>query len=181
MQSLPPLLPVPKHAKRHAGSFAIRKGVPIVLGPDANDGDLASALALRDALGERCGFTPPLESHARSSDLGPRIELGREADAGESYRLVVAGDRVELAGAGPAGLRYAVETLVQLVDERGRIPACHIEDSPDLALRGLMLDVSRGKVPTPETLRGLVDLCVRLKLNALMLYVEHTFRFRRHP
>src|SRR5690606_39565373 len=27
----------------------------------------------------------------------------------------------------------------------------------------------------------LVDLCVRLKLNVLMLYVEHTFRSRRHP
>ena len=44
-----------------------------------------------------------------------------------------------------------------------------------------MLDVSRGKVPTLATLHALVDLCVRLKLNVLMLYVEHTFRFRRHP
>lgn len=181
MKSLPPLLPAPKHAQRRAGSFAIREDVPIVLGPDANDGDFASALALRDALGERCGFAPPVESHARSNDLAPRIELRREADLGEAYRLVVDADRIELLGAGPAGLRYAVETLLQLVDPRGRIPACSIEDAPDLALRGLMLDVSRGKVPTPETLRGLVDLCVRLKLNALMLYVEHTFRFRRHP
>ncbi len=181
MKSLPPLLPAPKHAQRRAGSFAIRENVPIVLGPDATDGDLASALALRDALRERCGIASPVESHARSADLGPRIELRREADAGEAYRLVVDGDRALLSGAGPAGQRYAVETLVQLVDARGRIPACRIEDAPDLALRGLMLDVSRGKVPTPETLRGLVDLCVRLKLNALMLYVEHTFRFRRHP
>jgi hypothetical protein len=44
-----------------------------------------------------------------------------------------------------------------------------------------MLDVSRGKVPDEPTLRRLVDLCARLKLNVLMLYVEHTFRFRRHP
>jgi hexosaminidase len=44
-----------------------------------------------------------------------------------------------------------------------------------------MLDVSRGKVPTEAQLRALVDLCVRLKLNVLMLYVEHTFRSRRHP
>ncbi len=44
-----------------------------------------------------------------------------------------------------------------------------------------MLDVSRGKVPTLETLCELVDWCAALKLNVLMLYVEHTFRFRRHP
>jgi hypothetical protein len=44
-----------------------------------------------------------------------------------------------------------------------------------------MLDVSRGKVPTLETLCGLVDVAVKLKLNVLMLYTEHTFQFRRHP
>src|SRR5262249_12670656 len=32
-----------------------------------------------------------------------------------------------------------------------------------------------------ETRCALVDLCVSLKLNVLMLYVEHTFAFRRHP
>jgi hypothetical protein len=74
-----------------------------------------------------------------------------------------------------------VETLAQLVSPRGRIPACEIDDAPDFRLRGLMLDLSRGKVPTPECLKQLIDLCVRLKLNVLMLYTEHTFRFRRHP
>ena len=34
-----------------------------------------------------------------------------------------------------------------------------IEDAPDFRLRGLMLDVSRGKVPTPESLKQLIDLC----------------------
>src|SRR5690606_32733052 len=61
------------------------------------------------------------------------------------------------------------------------VPLCSIDDAPDFAKRGIMLDVSRGKVPTLETLCGLVDLCARMKLNVLMLYVEHTFRFRRHP
>ena len=93
----------------------------------------------------------------------------------------MAADGARLSAAGPAGLRYAVETLAQLVDARGFLPACSIEDAPDFPRRGIMLDVSRGKVPTLATLHALVDLCVRLKLNVLMLYVEHTFRFRRHP
>ncbi len=36
-------------------------------------------------------------------------------------------------------------------------------------------------MPTLDTLKGLVDFCVRVKLNVLMLYIEHTFHFRRHP
>jgi hypothetical protein len=152
-----------------------------VLSPGAGDADFAAARALRDTLRRRAGVELAIETHPRPGDLGPRIELEREADEGEAHRIGVSPERVTLSGVGSAGLRYAVETLVQLVDARGRIPACEIEDAPDLALRGVMLDVSRGKVPTLETLKGLVDLCLRLKLNTLMLYVEHTFRFRRHP
>ena len=86
---------------------------------------------------------------------------------------------VTLTGGGSAGLRYGVETLSQLTHKS--IPVCDIDDAPDLDKRGLLIDVSRGKVPTLETLEEIVDLMVQLKLNLLMLYTEHTFQFRRHP
>jgi N-acetyl-beta-hexosaminidase len=44
-----------------------------------------------------------------------------------------------------------------------------------------MLDVSRGKVPTRQTLFELVDGLSAYKYNQLQLYVEHTFDFRSHP
>jgi hypothetical protein len=179
--ALPELLPRPRHFEMHAGRFRLRDGIPIVLDAAATDADFASACALRDALLHAHDLHLPVETHARHDDLGPRIELRREVEAGEAYRLRIDGDHVQAIASGAAGLRYAVETLVQLVDARGALPACLIDDAPDFPKRGIMLDVSRGKVPTRETLLGLVDLCVRLKLNVLMLYVEHTFQFRRHP
>jgi hypothetical protein len=51
---------------------------------------------------------------------------------------------------------------------------------PNAAERGFLLDVSRGKVPTMETLSDLIDLLARLKYNQLYLYVEHTFAYRNH-
>ena len=178
---LPPLLPAPRRAARLAGRLRLRDDLPIVLAPSANDRDFAAAARLRDAVRESCGALLAIESHARVADLGPRIELHREGGAGEAHRIAVAPDGARLSATGPAGLRYAVETLAQLVDPRGFLPACSIEDAPDFPRRGIMLDVSRGKVPTLATLHALVELCARLKLNVLMLYVEHTFRFRRHP
>ena len=167
---------------RRAGSFRLRDGLPIVLGSESGDDEARSAFALRDALRAGSGLELDVETHARSGDLGPRIELTcGDEEGGEAHHLTVTPERVQLAGAGPAGLRYAVETLIQLVDARRAVPACEVEDSPRFPRRGVMLDVSRGKVPTLETLRELVDLCLRLKLNVLMLYVEHVFRFRRHP
>jgi len=178
---LPPLLPAPRSAVRRPGSLALRERLPIVLAPGASDADFAAALALRSAIESRSGASLAVETHARTADLGPRIELHRDGDRGEAHRIDVSPDRALLTATGPAGLRYAVETLAQLVDSRGRVPTCRIEDAPDFPKRGIMLDVSRGKVPTLATLHQLVDLCVRLKLNVLMLYVEHTFAFRRHP
>jgi hypothetical protein len=153
-----------------------------VLPAGSEDADFASAEALRAAIAKRCRLTLPIETHARCQDLGPRIELGRKEGPNEGYTLTVGAENVVARGVGAAGLRYAIETLSQLVPTRGRrIPGLDLEDAPDLEKRGILIDVSRGKVPTLATLKGIVDFMVSVKLNLLMLYTEHVFRFRRHP
>lgn len=47
-------------------------------------------------------------------------------------------------------------------------------------VRGFMLDVSRGRVPTLSELFAVAELCARLGFNELQLYVEHTFAFAAH-
>ena len=48
-------------------------------------------------------------------------------------------------------------------------------------VRGAMLDISRDKVPTMATLRGLIELLASWKINQIQLYTEHTFAYRAHP
>jgi hypothetical protein len=104
------------------------------------------------------------------------------AGAAEAYTLRVEQHGVWIWGAEPAGVARGVQTLRQLLAQaRPNLPALRIEDAPALPWRGVMLDVSRGKVPTLQTLMGLVDALASYKLNMLQLYVEHTFAFRRHP
>src|SRR5262245_50694057 len=143
---LPPLLPAPNSAQRLAGHLRLRPRLPIVLDPRAGDSDFDAARALQAVVHERCGARLAIETHARCDDLGPRIELRRDTDLGEAHRIEVSPERARLVGSGAPGLRYAVETLAQLVDERGFVPACRIEDAPVFDKRGIMLDVSRGKV-----------------------------------
>src|SRR5207342_333696 len=54
------------------------------------------------------------------------------------------------------------------------------EDWPDFAVRGVMLDISRDKVPTMATLYEMVNLFASLKINQLQLYTEHTFAYSQH-
>jgi len=179
MSQMPPLLPTPLRFRFRDGAFPVREGTPIVLLPESEDQTFRSACALRDGIAGRLGRVLPVETHARVADLGRRIELRQRDGNGQGYRIRVRSERITVDGEGPAGLRYGVETLSQLA--RGTIRACDIDDRPDLLKRGLLIDISRGKVPTMRTLFELVDLMVRLKLNVLMLYTEHVFRFRRHP
>jgi len=61
------------------------------------------------------------------------------------------------------------------------LPCLSISDWPDFPARGVMLDISRDKVPTMETLYHLVDLLAEWKINQFQLYTEHTFAYLAHP
>lgn len=79
------------------------------------------------------------------------------------------------------GLRAGVATLRQLLREHGRrLPCLSIRDHADFAHRGLMLDVSRGRVPKLETLMQLASHLADFKINELQLYIEHTFAYRNY-
>lgn len=100
----------------------------------------------------------------------------------EGYTLDLTPDRARLAFADAAGRRWGEATLRQLQRQYGpALPACRIEDAPAFASRGLMLDISRDKVPTMASLLHLVEDLAALKFNRLELYTEHTFAYRNHP
>ncbi len=104
-------------------------------------------------------------------------------DRAESYTLELNGERVTLAASDSAGLFYGRQTLAQLkrLAERGlSIPNLRITDRPDFAVRGVMIDISRDKVPTMATLRQTVGLFSSMKINQLQLYTEHTFAYTGH-
>jgi hypothetical protein len=100
----------------------------------------------------------------------------------QGYRVRVrpSGD-CDVDAADAAGEAYARATLAQLSAlHGGALPVGTVEDWPDLPVRGVMLDVSRDKVPTVATLRSLVDRLASWKVNQLQLYIEHTFAYSAH-
>jgi hexosaminidase len=100
----------------------------------------------------------------------------------QGYTLTIGDDGVALVGGDEAGCFYGRATVAQLARlHNGGLPIGMIRDHPDLAIRGVMLDVSRDKVPTMDTLYALVDRLASWKVNQVQLYSEHTFAYRNHP
>ncbi|MEI7880452.1 MAG: family 20 glycosylhydrolase [bacterium] len=122
---------------------------------------------------------------ATEADAGwVRVRLDAQAprEAGsEAYCLKVTAGGVEITARTAVGARWGLVTLVQLLRACPEtIPCLLIEDAPAFAERGFMLDISRDRVPTQETLYSLVDQMALLKLNHLQLYTEHTFAYAGH-
>lgn len=120
-----------------------------------------------------------------TSDTPCSVQIAVEPSAivrPDGYRLTVQSNRVELVGQSQAACFWGIQTLQQLTDlDSGQIPCCGIEDWSDYATRGLLHDVSRGKVPTFDTLKRLADRLASWKINQLQLYIEHAFTFSFDP
>jgi hexosaminidase len=100
----------------------------------------------------------------------------------QGYTLTIGDTGVALVGGDDAGCFYGRATLAQLTRlHDGALPVGTIRDHPDLAIRGVMLDVSRDKVPTMGTLYALIERLASWKVNQVQLYSEHTFAYRNHP
>jgi hypothetical protein len=136
------------------------------------------------------GAAAALRTLAPFLDEGPaqfpkHLQLRLRIDANHSrpqgYALHIAITGVDLIAHDAAGLFYGAQTLAQLLKLNPRqLPFVSIVDYPDFPVRGVMLDVSRDKVPTMDTLRKLIDLLASWKINQLQLYIEHTFAYASH-
>ncbi|HMP74168.1 MAG TPA: family 20 glycosylhydrolase, partial [Kiritimatiellia bacterium] len=121
--------------------------------------------------GEELGSAPWGEVEARRVEDLPD----------QGYRLRVAGREAVIEAGSATGFRYGWVTLGQWTRaHRKGVPPVRIEDWPDFPVRGIMLDISRNKVPTMAALKELVREVAGWKINHLQLYTEHTFAYRNH-
>lgn len=128
-----------------------------------------------------------LEDGARELELAFEIDA-RTPEQGYGLALADGGAfiRARVRCSAAAGARHALSTLEQL-RTLGRtrtraieLPLGALDDAPDLSVRGVLLDVSRTRVPRLETLFDLVERLASFKVNQLQLYTEHTFAYRGH-
>lgn len=179
------LLPYPRQIIFHHQPVALATDQVIALnGPTPAD-LLFTAQRLQQAVRTYAGLNWPIVAGTSlpANRVGARLNVIPGAMAHpQGYRLDITPMGIDIVAAAPAGIFYGANTLIQIIQQRGStLPALTIIDQPDFPQRGVMLDISRDKVPTLPTLLALIDHLAGWKINQLQLYTEHTFAYQNHP
>lgn len=179
-------LPQPRKLIRHSSLFNLPEKSLILLDvPNPQDVRFIAA-NFQSALKRQFGHSWQITASGAVPEGMISLSLSikpSEIPQPEGYKIQITPKSISILAHQEAGLFYAVCTLTQLLSqqEHPSLPCLVIEDWPDFPVRGVMLDISRDKVPTMRTLFELVDRLASWKINQFQLYTEHTFAFQNHP
>lgn len=101
----------------------------------------------------------------------------------EAYTVTVNPTRIIVRAGSLRGLMHGVMSLIQMIDqsEDQSISCFEMLDYPDMKMRGISDDISRGQVSTPENFRRIIKFLARYKLNVYQPYIEDVFKFKSFP
>jgi hypothetical protein len=174
------LLPQPRQLTLIDGTYRLQSGKLISIPSPIF---LFTAQRLQAALAQR-GVHWHIVIGGDSDQVGVRLlRQSAPTELENAYQVRITPENITLIGSqNAATLWYAALTLIQIIVQSGEnLPCLHIDDQPDFPRRGVMLDISRDRVPTMATLYALIDLLASWKINEVQLYTEHTFAYQRHP
>lgn len=178
-----PLLPRPREIQYGNGRFAL-KGAHIAVAGSASAEDRFAANDLAAAL------HVPVASGA-----GPAIVLKRTGavdalpgatertgpDSREAYTLRITPSAVQIEARSSAGVYYGTQTLRQMVEAGGFLPAAEIRDWPALPYRAFMMDMSHEQLPKVEEIEKQLDFLARWKTNQYYFYSEASIELKGFP
>lgn len=165
------LIPIPVKVENRTGSFNITSATKLVA--DASLKGITDLFAA--VLHAPTGYQL---RQAESDNSGIHFTINstyNQTLGNEGYILDVTPTRIDISANKPAGLFYAMQSLIQLLpkevessvkveQEDWTVPCVKITDYPRFGWRGLMLDVSRHYFPK-ESVKKYIDQLAKYKMN----------------
>lgn len=101
----------------------------------------------------------------------------------QAYLLKIEKSGITIVGLSARAVFYGAMSLVQLIENSisSQLQNMEIVDWPDMNIRGVSDDISRGQVSTIENFYRIIDFIARYKMNTYMLYIEDMLEFDSFP
>ena len=185
------VLPIPQRIKIIGNSpFIINSETRIVIEKDLRDSSKRVISYLRKEILQNFNFEPEvIQGKAKKNSVLLKIIENNKLSGfipqdmrDQSYELSVNAEAAVIKAITQKGLFYGCVTLMQLLENyKGEIPSCEIIDWPDLKIRGISDDISRGQVSTQENFKRIIRFLARYKMNIYMPYLEDMIQFDSFP
>jgi hypothetical protein len=185
-----PIVPQPQEANIKDGSFELGDDFKVYLSEADNKKLNYSYEELKSNLEGSTIFSVTKTSTEEEADLVLKISENfvvakglSEAKLKEAYSLKISDSRISIEGSNPKAIFHGTISLIQLIEKAEDLKLSQMEifDYPDLAVRGISDDISRGQVSTLENFKRIIDFLARHKMNTYMPYLEDMVRFDKYP
>ena len=177
------ILPKPKKATISGGRLKLPENIVVrasdcALDLDALIAETLPAADIRRDLSSRPHLQLFIGSSRRRIPATRSLSPKRFGD--EGYRLTVGSTSVFIEARSESGLLYGLMSLRLLLRNHDRAPQCVIEDWPDLAVRGIHMDL-KGCTPTVDYMKRLIPQLAEYKVNTLLMEYENAIQLDSTP
>ncbi|GHB25400.1 beta-N-acetylhexosaminidase [Mongoliitalea lutea] len=164
------IIPVPVQVMTSSSDFLLEKSVKITVKEEID----FFGNQLKTIIQETTGLQLMVQNETATKAIELKIDASF-APVREAYKIEIQSDKIQLIGSDEAGLFYAIQTFKQLLDgvdgKNILIQGGLIEDYPEYAYRGMMLDVARHFFPLADV-KHLIDQLAIYKINHLHLHLS---------
>jgi hexosaminidase len=189
-----PILPKPQKIAYGKGSIPL-KGLNIGFAGKAAPEDKFAAQHLASIIKEFTSANVPVNESPKpgsnvifertgNPDPLPLPDEKAGPDSRESYKIKVSPKNIRITAKSSAGLFYAVQTLIQMIEGSGGsafIPEADIEDWPVMVYRAFMMDMSHFQLPKIEEIKNQIDFLAKYKGNQYLFYSEASIELEGYP
>lgn len=167
------IIPSPRKVEFDEGEFYLKQEQVISIPIQDKEKVFNIAKRLKEIIKSDTNLELPICLGGKLEAEGLIIFDKSQSIAGEGYSIEINISQIIIKYGDAAGAFHAVSTLKQIIKQSGKkIPCLRIFDEPDFKNRGILIDISRNKIPTMETLFSFIDFMSDIKLNELQLYIE---------
>lgn len=185
------VVPYPRIVNKQAGAFRLSPKTKIVISGLNTSKNRFAAEILKQALALNKVEAIISEGQPEKGSIvlleyapGSRLVSKSPAELSEEgYSLLVSKDGVSIQSTTEKGIFYGVMTLNQMLEKSkdNSLSALEIVDWPDMKMRGISDDISRGQVPNLDEFKRIIRFLARYKMNVYMPYIEDVLRFDQYP
>ncbi|VAX19216.1 hypothetical protein MNBD_IGNAVI01-1889 [hydrothermal vent metagenome] len=179
------IIPTPQIIKTSNGVFNFTSNSTIRI---SNDDLEFTAEQIASSLNEYYDIDADISNSIGNINLliVEELPLPRSVDSTihlQAYQLVIDENRISIRSTTNRGIFYGAMSLIQLIEnsQSAQLPNLNIIDWPDINVRGISDDISRGQVSTIDNFKRIIDFIARYKMNTYMVYLEDMLELDSYP